>query len=72
MDVPEIDLATLGNLIDDASGHAVQLAEAAALSRLIRVAHGDTDSACCRFPAGLVERPQLRQFRLGDAMERGF
>ena len=45
MDVPEIDLATLGNLIDDASGHAVQLAEAAALSRLIRIAQGDTEQS---------------------------
>ena len=42
MDVPEIDLATLGSLIDDASSRAVQPAEAAALSRLIRIAQGDT------------------------------
>jgi hypothetical protein len=45
MDVPEIDLVTLGSLIDDASGHAVQLAEAAALSGLIRIAQGDTEQS---------------------------
>lgn len=42
MDVPGIDPATLTALIDDASNRAVQPAEAAALSRLIRIAQGDT------------------------------
>jgi hypothetical protein len=42
MDVPEIDLVTLGSLIGDASSRAVQPAEAAALSRLIRIAQGNT------------------------------
>jgi hypothetical protein len=38
MDVPGIDPATLAALIGDASNRAIQPAEAATLSRLIRIA----------------------------------
>lgn len=42
MDAPEIDPATLAALMGDASRRAVQPPEAAALSRLIRIAQDDT------------------------------
>jgi hypothetical protein len=42
MDAPEADSAILATLIGDASSRAVQPAEDAALSRLIRIAQGDT------------------------------
>lgn len=42
VDAPEIDPTTLAALIGDKSSRALQSAEGAALSRLIRIAQGDT------------------------------
>jgi hypothetical protein len=52
-DAREVDPAPLPPLIDGASGRAMQPAEAPALSRLVRIAQGDTSRAgalptsCC-------------------------